>query len=134
MERSLRRPTHQDMSLYGMGTMVGGIRHCSITELLPGRPRFLPTVDSFVSGGSGLTLWDLRNDGEEQALPVPVKSINAVEFSPDGRTLALASQCDGDIVLWNLAPMATGPTLLKNEHPILSLSVLARRAGYAPRG
>ena len=83
---------------------------------------FSPDGRFLVSGGSCLTLWDLKNDGEEQALPVPVKSINAVEFSPDGRTLALASQCDGDIVLWNLAPMATGPTLLKNEHPILSLS------------
>jgi WD40 repeat protein len=75
-----------------------------------------------VSGGSCLTLWDLKNDGKEQVLPVPVKSINALEFSPDGRTLALASQCDGDIVLWNLEPSGKGPTSLKNEHPILSLS------------
>jgi WD40 repeat protein len=83
---------------------------------------FSPDGQFLVSGGSCLTLWDLKNDGKEQALPVPVKSINALEFSPDGRTLALASQGEGDIVLWNLEPSTKEPTLLKNEHPILSLS------------
>ena len=53
---------------------------------------FSPDGRFLVGGGSCLTLWDLKKDGKEQALPVPVQSINTVEFSPDGRTLALAPQ------------------------------------------
>jgi WD40 repeat protein len=83
---------------------------------------FSPDGRFLVSGGSCITLWDLENDGKEQELAVPVKSINAVEFSPDGRTLALAPQRDGDIVLWNLEQSKKGTTSLKNEHPILTLA------------
>jgi WD40 repeat protein len=83
---------------------------------------FSPDGRFLVSGGSCLTFWDLKNDGKEQPLPVPVKSVNTLEFSPDGRTLALASQREGEIVLWNLEPSTKGPTWLKNEHRILSLS------------
>ena len=83
---------------------------------------FSPDGRFLVSGGNCLTLWDLKDDGKGQELPVTVNSVNALEFSPDGRTLALASQCNGDIVLLNLETMAKGPTVLKNEHPILSLS------------
>ena len=50
---------------------------------------FSPDGRYLVSGGSCITIWDLTNEGKEQALPVPVKSINTIEFSPDGRALAL---------------------------------------------
>jgi WD40 repeat protein len=83
---------------------------------------FSPDGRFLVSAGSRLTIWDLTNDGKEQASPVPVKAINTVEFSPDGRTLALALQCVGEIELWNLEQSEKGTTSLKNENPILSLA------------
>jgi WD40 repeat protein len=83
---------------------------------------FSPDGRFLVSGGSCVTLWDLKKNGMEQALPVPVKSINTVEFSPDGRTLALAQQRDGAIMLWDLEQSKMGTPLLKTEHPILSLA------------
>jgi WD40 repeat protein len=83
---------------------------------------FSPDGRYLVSCGSSLTLWDLKNGGDERALSVPVQSINTVEISPDGRTLALAPQSDGEIVLWNLEQSKMGTIPLKSERPILSLA------------
>jgi WD40 repeat protein len=88
---------------------------------------FSPDGRFLVSGGSCITLWDLKNDGKEQALPVTVQSVNSVEFSPDGRTLALAPQRNVDIVFWDLEQRKMGTTVLKTKLPILSLA-------YSPDG
>jgi WD40 repeat protein len=83
---------------------------------------FSPDGRYLVCGGNGLTIWDLKNNGNERALSVPVKSINAVEISPDSRTLALAPQSDGDIVLWDLEQSKLATIQLTNEHPILCIA------------
>jgi WD40 repeat protein len=62
---------------------------------------------TLAAGGNlpGIHLWDLKSHTSEptRTLAVPIRRVNHVLFSPDGKTLAVTTDLDGTIVLWDLA-------------------------------
>jgi WD40 repeat protein len=52
----------------------------------------------------GVYLWDLssRPSQPATALPIPIRRAGRMMFSPDGRSLAVTTDLDGTIVLWDL--------------------------------
>jgi WD40 repeat protein len=54
---------------------------------------------------AGIYLWDLKDSQNEPAkdLMVPIPWATHVLFSPDGKSLAMATDLNGTILLWNLA-------------------------------
>jgi WD40 repeat protein len=67
----------------------------------------------------GICLWDLRSPGSEpsQIMAVPIRRAKCLRFSPDGRSLAVTSDLDGTIVLWDLA-MGRVRTVLQHSSPV----------------
>jgi WD40 repeat protein len=52
---------------------------------------------------SGVTLFDLQSRGEMRSLPVPLQHVHLVAYAPDGRTIAVVSEQDWRIILWDVA-------------------------------
>ena len=64
-------------------------------------------------------LWDLATD--RRRLTVPARAAAAVAFSPDGRTLATAT--DGSVALWNVDlpdPARAIRTVIEYDAPALT--------------
>jgi WD40 repeat protein len=51
----------------------------------------------------GVILWNVKLGGSFRRLPVPVRHVRALAFCPLGRRLAVASQMDGRIALWDIS-------------------------------
>lgn len=56
------------------------------------------------AGNDGfITLWSVATGERRASVDTQARSLRAVAFSPDGRTIALATLDDDDIRLWNLS-------------------------------
>ncbi len=71
--------------------------------------------------GTGVIVRDLQSDEAMRRLPVPLDSSWIVAYSPDGRTLAVTTDRDGRIVLWDLAAGRVARTL-HAPGPVASLA------------
>jgi WD40 repeat protein len=87
------------------------------------RPVFSPDGRFLAIGGvhEGVILWDLRPDGKMQFLPAPIKQVNAIAFSPDGNTLAMTTERNGQIVLWDVAAFRVR-MILRCQFPVLNIA------------
>jgi WD40 repeat protein len=47
-------------------------------------------------------LCDLDREGRGRPLGIPVRQASALQFSPEGRTLAVSSYCSREIILWDI--------------------------------
>jgi WD40 repeat protein len=54
-------------------------------------------------------------------LNVPIRRINAMALSPDGRTLAASSNLSNDILLWDLDAGQARLTLRGHASPVISI-------------
>ncbi len=75
---------------------------------------------------AGILLFDLAGGGPGIPLDVPLSRIGIQAFSSDGRSLAAATQLDGEIVLWDLGA-DRARLRLRGHHP-------ARSLAFAPDG
>jgi WD40 repeat protein len=82
------------------------------------------------AGGNlpGIHLWDLKSHTSKatRTLAVPIRRVNRVIFSPDGKTLAVTTDLDGTIVLWDLATHQER-VVLHHPSPVVS-------AAFSPDG
>jgi WD40 repeat protein len=67
-----------------------------------------------------IVLWDVKNRKRVAFLKGHKGSINAISFSPDGRTLASGSQ-DGTVRLWDLRSMQELVTFGPHGEPVVSV-------------
>jgi WD40 repeat protein len=81
------------------------------SERLPSSPGYVGSVSlspdaRFLACAGmhpGVTVFDLESCAEMRRLPVPVDHARIVAYSPDGQTLAVTTDRDGRIILWNVA-------------------------------
>ena len=71
--------------------------------------------------GSGVIVYGLQSDAETTRLSVPLEGPRLVAFSPDRQTLAVTTDRDGRIVLWDLAARHVMLTL-QAPGPVVSLA------------
>ncbi len=64
---------------------------------------FSPDGRFLAIGGTRLILWELGLGGGRQALQIPLGGVKALAFSPDGKTLAVTFEKNGNVILWDLA-------------------------------
>jgi WD40 repeat protein len=90
---------------------------------------FSPDGRSLAVGGLGLDihLYNPSAGGEGHPLGMPIRDVNALAFSADGRTLAASSYLHHDILLWDVA---AGHELLRLQGHESSVNCLA----FAPDG
>ncbi len=85
---------------------------------------FTPDGRSLAAVGfaPGVCLWDLTSPRSEPArtLLIPIKRAKRIVFSPDGNTLAITTDLDGTILLWDLA---TGRERMVLHHPSPAMSI-----------
>lgn len=90
-------------------------------------PRYIAAVawspkgDYIVSGGSGLTLWDVEDGEIVQEFEGHSKYVSSVAWSPDGTRFASASQ-DGTTLIWEAETGTRLGTLAKSRGRIWSVS------------
>ena len=83
---------------------------------------FSPDGRLLACGGTCLTLCDLGPAVCRQVWQVPVSGIEALEFSPDGKTLAATFEHNGDILLWDLVEGRERAILPSDSPSILSVA------------
>ena len=68
---------------------------------------FSPEGRFLAAGGvaPGICLWDLSSPRSEptDTMVVPIQRVKRIMFSPDGQSLAVTSESDGTILVWDLA-------------------------------
>jgi WD40 repeat protein len=71
----------------------------------------------------GICLWDLRSPKSQptQTMVVPIESVNCMKFSPDGQSLAVTTNRDGSIVIWDLA-MRRERIVLHHTSPVVNIA------------
>jgi WD40 repeat protein len=69
-----------------------------------------------------VALFDLGREGHGRLLGVPVRETNRLRFSPDGRTLAMASARSSEIILWDLEAGRRRMTLRGHTPPVTDLT------------
>jgi WD40 repeat protein len=67
-----------------------------------------------------INLWRTESSGVARRLPVPIRNIRHLQYSPDGRTLALTTTLDGTILLYDLASEQVSNTF-KHDWPVTSV-------------
>ena len=73
--------------------------------------------------GPGICVWDLRSPRCEPAtvLTVPIQRATHLLFSPDGQSLAVTTDLDGTILLWDLA-LRRERMVLHQPSPVMSIA------------
>ena len=64
---------------------------------------FSPDGRFLAGGGDSLALWELGLHGATELARLPMRGVQALAFSPDGKTLAVTLEQSGEITLWDLA-------------------------------
>jgi WD40 repeat protein len=84
---------------------------------------FTPDGRFLVIGGSdfGIALWDRERDGSEQSAPLPLKRVNAMAISPNGRCVAAATYASTQVIIWDLIEQRE-KLILPSRSPVLSLA------------
>jgi WD40 repeat protein len=72
--------------------------------------------------GPDIALFDLGREGPGRLLGVPVRETKRLRFSPDGRTLAMASARSSEIILWDLEAGRRRMTLRGHTPPVTDLT------------
>jgi WD40 repeat protein len=86
---------------------------------------FSPDGRSLAAAGiaRGVYLWDLSSPTSQPAtaLPVPIRRAGRMMFSPDSRSLAVTTDLDGTILLWDLA-RGRERMVLHHPSPVASMA------------
>jgi WD40 repeat protein len=73
-------------------------------------------------GGTDITIWDLETAGGTLILRVPESGIEAMAFSPDGKTLAFTYEKTGDVILWDLVEQRQRERFVTHSSSNLSIA------------
>ena len=77
------------------------------------------------AAGDDVILCDLEPRGAERLLRMPIDRITALAFSPDGRSLAAASERHDEIIVWDLAADRVRISLRGHSSPVIGLAFTA---------
>jgi WD40 repeat protein len=86
---------------------------------------YSPDGRSLAAGGTepGICMWDLNSPGSEptQTVVIPIQPAKNIVFSPNGQSLAVTTDLDGTILIWDL-PAGRARMVLHHPSPVVSIA------------